>query len=517
MAWDNSVRIRLRRAAGMGLIKRTGVALLATATLAGTGLPAKAGNGVGLWSSTTATTWPLIPLHAILMPDGRVLSYGTNPDGRQTGRFYYDVWDPRGGLAAGHSTLPNTTATDLFCSAQTLLPATGDVLLLGGDNWIPSTNSTNNRGNNDSVIFSSRGGDHLTPGAEMSRPRWYATATTMPNGETYIQGGRDGVDRADVRSAAGVFRQLTGFDTSSLFWYYPRNWVAPDGKVFGVVGRDMYRVDPSGAGTLTRLGTTPFEGPSGITSSEVMYAPGKILRTGGGAFDAVQQVDGRSATVLIDINGATPQVTLGRPMPFGLHWHNATVTADGSVVVTGGGPKNNLVAGANNRALIWQPATGAWTVGAATGSGKARLYHSTALLLPDASILVGGGGAPGPQTNTNAEIYYPPYLFTPAGGFATRPILLRVPTRIAVGSRFAVRVNRPTSIKRLTLLRTGSVTHSFNMDQRFMELSFRRDGSGNLDVRAPANLNRAPPGYYLLFAIDVAGVPSIAKVVAVGS
>jgi hypothetical protein len=126
-------------------------------------------------------------------------------------------------------------------------------------------------------------------------------------------------------------------------------------------------------------------------------------------------------------------------MPFGLHWHTATVTADGSVVVTGRSPSNNLVGGANDRALIWHPATGRWTVGAATGSGKARLYHSTALLLPDASILVGGGGAPGPQTNTNAEIYYPAYLFAAAGGFAARPQILSAPTGIKIGQRFTVR------------------------------------------------------------------------------
>ena len=58
---------------------------------------------------------------------------------------------------------------------------------------------------------------------------------------------------------------------------------------------------------------------------------------------------------------------------------------------------------------IWNPATGAWTRGAA--AQQARLYHSNAVLMPDASVLVMGGGAPGPQNNTNVEVYYPPYLF----------------------------------------------------------------------------------------------------------
>lgn len=492
---------------GNGLLA---LALMCLASAAG------ATNGIGAWSSARATAWPLIPIHAVLMPDGRVLTYGTNPDGKQTGRFYYDVWDSRAGLGGGHSLLPNTTATDLFCSAQLVLPKNGDVVMLGGDNWIAATNSTNNRGNRSSLVFSSSGGDHLLRGADMNRKRWYATATTLANGETFIQGGLDGGDLAEVRGATGSFRPLTGFATSGLGWYYPRNWLAPDGKIFGTTGRTLYRIDPTGAGSLTLLGITPFSGPNGITSTEVMYAPGMILRAGGGAFDAVQQVPGRSSTITIDINNASPKVAVGLPMPFGLHWHTATVVADGTVVITGGGPNNNLLGGANNRALIWRPATGAWSLGAATASGKARLYHSTALLLPDASILVGGGGAPGPQANTNAEIYYPPYLFTAAGGFAARPRILSAPASIAIGERFNIGVNRSTAIKRVTLVRTGSVTHSFNMDQRFLPLAFNRAPSGNtLSVAPPANLNVAPPGYYLMFAIDADGVPSVARIVRV--
>ena len=100
-------------------------------------------------------------------------------------------------------------------------------------------------------------------------------------------------------------------------------------------------------------------------------------------------------------------------MPFGLHWHTGTVIADGRVVVTGGSRQPNQLVGVNYQALIWDPRTGQWTTGAATPTSPAyaRLYHSNALLLPDATILVGGGGAPGPVVNTNAQIYYPPYLY----------------------------------------------------------------------------------------------------------
>ena len=86
-------------------------------------------------------------------------------------------------------------------------------------------------------------------------------------------------------------------------------------------------------------------------------------------------------------------------------WVSATVLADGRVLGTGGSAVENQLNGVNNVAEIWNPATGQWTQG--TAGVNARLYHSTALLLPDARVLIAGGGAPGPLVNLNAEIYYP--------------------------------------------------------------------------------------------------------------
>jgi hypothetical protein len=475
--------------------------------------PAEADRQHGKWGPNGA--WPLIPIHMLLLPEGRVLSYGSNPDGTQTGRFWYDVWDPAGGNpAAGHLTLRNTTQTDLFCSAQLVLPGSTDALLLGGDNWIANKSATNNRGNNDSLIFRNQATPSLQAGRDMNRRRWYATATTLPNGEIYIQGGKDGTDRAEIRNTSGVFRLLS-FDSSALTYWYPRNFVAPDGRVFGVSNQSMYYVNTNGAGTLTMAGTMSVASPSGVTTTDVMYDVGKILRTGGGSQSSTAFRDGKKSAVLIDINGATPKVTATNDMPYPLHWHTGTVVPDGRVVVTGGSRQPNQLVGINYQALIWDPRTGAWTVGAATAanSSYARLYHSNALLLPDATILVGGGGAPGPVVNTNAQIYYPPYLYNSTGGLATRPRITSAPTKLSWGQIFDLGTNLPTAIARVTLIKTGSVTHSFNMEQRFLELSFTRSGN-LLKVKAPANANIATPGRYLLFVLDAQGVPSVAKIVA---
>ena len=424
--------------------------------------------------------------------------------------------------------MPNTTKTDLFCSAQIVLPQSGNVALLGGDNW--TGNRTNNLGNNNSLVFSAAAGDTLTRGANMHQARWYATATTLPGGDTFIQGGYGGkvglpaVDNPEIRDATGNFRALRGVNVADIYWWYPRNWVAPDGRIFGFSNRSMYYINPTGAGSITRLGNMAGDGPSGVTSSAVMFAPGRILRVGGGSINSNVKKPGKRAASIIDLNSGSPVITRLPPMPQPLHWANTTVLPNGKVVVTGGSPNNNELVGANYNALLWDPANPrVWTVGARTGASAAhaRLYHSIAMLLPDATVLVGGSGAngyrrPSPTENTNAEIYYPPYLFTAAGAFAPRPRIMSAPAVLNVGTKFGMTVDNPLGVSRVTLIKTGSVTHSFNMEQRFMELAFVRSGN-RLLVTAPANLNLATPGKYLLFVLNAQGVPSIARIVSVAN
>ena len=80
-----------------------------------------------------AFAWPIIPLHVALLPDGRVLSYGTDQMGNQGAQMIYDVWDPKVGNGSNaHTVMPNNTTTDIFCSAVSLL-ASGNALVVGGD------------------------------------------------------------------------------------------------------------------------------------------------------------------------------------------------------------------------------------------------------------------------------------------------------------------------------------------------------------------------------------------------
>ena len=78
-------------------------------------------------------SWPLIPLHAVLLPGGGVMSYGTDSSGNQGAQLIYDVWTPSLGTGTNaHLVLPNTTSTDLFCSGASVM-YNGSVLTTGGD------------------------------------------------------------------------------------------------------------------------------------------------------------------------------------------------------------------------------------------------------------------------------------------------------------------------------------------------------------------------------------------------
>ncbi|RST46121.1 galactose oxidase early set domain-containing protein, partial [Variovorax sp. MHTC-1] len=116
----------------------------------------------------------------------------------------------------------------------------------------------------------------------------------------------------------------------------------------------------------------------------------------------------------------------------------------------------------------------------------------------------------------NAEIYSPPYLFDSNGQRRARPIINQTPAQLTLGTDFRVTVASSRPIRRVTLIRTGAVTHSTDFGQRFLELPFTQaTGSSNVDITLNESPNVVPIGHYLLYVIDDNGVPSVGKILKV--
>ena len=202
-----------------------------------------------------------------------------------------------------------------------------------------------------------------------------------------------------------------------------------------------------------------------------------------------------------------------------------------------------------------------------------RLYHNGALLLPDGRVLSIGGNAnrathtdsgvrvdvlgdpetffrfPGfrnaegqeeafsleryyddpqryfadgnqepfvPAEIWRSEIFSPPYLQTAD----QRPLITQSPAQLSYGQAFELGVCTPSGIPAsgAVLAKLGSVTHSFDFGQRLAPLMLESPAAdGRLNLRAPDNAHLYPPGYYMLFCLDAAGIPSVARMVQLGS
>ncbi|WP_237152282.1 AbfB domain-containing protein [Oryzibacter oryziterrae] len=509
--------------------------------MTGLSIPADAATR-GMWSAVKP--WPLIGLHAALMPSGVVMTFGSPlGNGVQDGRTF-DIWDPAKGFdGTAHYTLPQAQQVDAFCSAGTFLK-TGAMLISGGSSGASGYSS------NASTLFDPSTHTASNAVAALNLPRWYGTMITVPDGRALMLGGAKpyvvdaykdpaaAIANNNVSMTPEIFAPETGwtllsgatsrtaFGPDDNRWWYPHAWVAPSGSVFGISANRLWSLDVAGNGAIRDLGTfkgAPGNGSTtpnvGATSTAVMYAPGKILQVGGNGVANQQPTASSNQATVIDINGTQPSVRDTAPMTYPRQWASSIVTPDGKVVVTGGSKfADDAGTSAVYPAEIWSPATGRWTV--AAKAAVYRGYHSTTLLLPDGAILSTGGGVPGPVNNFNAEVFYPPYLFQSSGGrsvLAARPAIYSLNSnKQDYGAGITIRLTRSASLSKVVLIGASSSTHSFNSTQRYLELPFTVSGT-TITARSPSSRNLAPPGYYLLYVMDAKGVPSRGVLISLGS
>ena len=463
---------------------------------------------------------PDVAIHVTVLPTGKVLAWGRRKDPHgsmhQQGCAPF-VWDPATGTTTSTEEphrADGTTPVNLFCSGHTHL-ADGRLLVAGG-------HITDGDGLDQACVYDATDGS-WTALPPLRSGRWYPSAITLADGRALVISGshQDGPNQP-VEPVPEIWDGTSWQPTRDFIGLplYPRIHLTPDN-----------RIAMSGSNPLTKLLDTtgpgewaPPPGPDiARAKSErqygpaVMYSPGRIVYLGGGN----DLADDRPTADCekIDLTAPSPAWEPAASMAFRRRHHNATLLPDGTVLVTGGtsGPGFNDVApGAPvHSAELWDPATDVWTTLAAEDVD--RCYHSTAILLPDATVLSAGGGefVIGVQpndpadTHRDAQIFHPPYLFR-----GPRPAIDAAPDDLTPGETFTLTTSgAPTDT--VTLLRLGSTTHTLDANQRFLRLASSGTGQERA-VTVPANPAECPPGHYMLFALSADGVPSTGHIVRVG-
>ncbi len=465
----------------------------------------------GLWSAVGH--WPLFAIHAAVLPNGKVITYGTGDSGNGKG-LYYDVWTPRRGLTGNaHSNLlPVTSNTNIFCSAQNLL-TTGQLLISGGDErGLGVPGAQGNTGIREANLFDYQNNSIKLTNTKMALDRWYPTLTVMPNGKALVHGGR--VDKETAATVPELYNPVNGqwtrlnraksntvYDVPKRGWYYPRTFINSAGKAifFTTNHNELYELDVNarnGAGKLSTVAN--FKDSFKLFYPAVNYAKGKVL-----AFRDQKKTD------IIDINNFT--IKPAANIPNDRIWSDATVLANGEVLISGGSSKRQNQDFAIREVNLYNPKNNRWRKGAS--AKRSRLYHSATVLLPNGSVLVAGGGPPGPVMQRNAEIYYPPYLFDSRNQWAKRPVISQASNSMSYNTNYGLRYRHNRAVSKVSLVKLGSTTHSWDMGQAFRNIKFTRQGKKLTLSASQFNRNDMTPGYYMIFVIDSLGVPSEAKIV----
>lgn len=442
------------------------------------------GSQIGQWSSIM--NWPLVAVHAVLLNTGKVLIW----DGWEI-PANARVWDPN-----NNSFISVTNQSGLFCSGHSTL-ADGRIVVAGGHN-------ENGDGIRDTNIFNPAT-NTWTKAPDMSQARWYPSVTTMNNNKALaLSGSGTSTEWADIPELynpdTNSWSQISGVSTSDMHdIMYPHPYVLSDGTVYVISPSTgiVRKLDITNKKWLN-MASTPF-----INNATVMYRPGKFMVSGGGP-------DGGNSiknTAVIDLNTGSPSWKSTASMAYARFQHNLIMLPDGTVLAVGGSKEADK--GSTNgtmQAELWDPTTETWKTMASMSDP--RMYHSIAMLMPDGRVLSAGGGRYGTTNNyLTAQYYSPPYLFK-----GTRPTISNVASIIGYSSSVTVQTPDADSISKVSLIPLASVTHTMDMNQRYLELNFTKN-SGNLTVSTPDNTNLAQAGYYMMFIVNSNGVPSIAKIV----
>ncbi len=509
--------------------------------------------------------WYATAIHASLLPDGRVLFIGyVRPSEfptafEETERVVFPMTPHALGAVLppevtavpedvpldfnGELFFPYEIEDDLFCSGHTLT-ADGTFVAVGGTRTFGDVVTGNDYQSGlpyatafDGATWVRAPNDMLVAGTLGTPARWYPACTRLEDGRILVTGGFDLVfptlaanlsveilDPADgswtVASAYGATpteianpdyshvqllpAPVNGFELLVLGDDGLPVLFAPGGAVPWLVIQQQRPETP--AGVEPNNGASSVLLPLRIAHGEWGYANGSVLVAGGGAGTPLMS----QAAVFDPVASAwLPPIDLS----IRRHHPSTVLLPDGRVLVVSGHDAVTADPGVT-RAQYVDPARGFQVSWGRSQESVVRGYHSVALLLPDGRVFVGGGrdhetGAT--VEKTSFRYYSPGYVKKP------RPAITQAPAALTYGAGFPITTAGQAPAEAV-LIGLGSMTHSFDMNQRYVQLavsSVAPAGGSGFDVVlvAPPNARAAPPGHYMLFVLDADRVPSTARIV----
>ncbi|KAL8828519.1 MAG: hypothetical protein Q9170_006572, partial [Blastenia crenularia] len=417
------------------------------------------------------------------------------------------IYDPVSQLVSDR-TITNTDH-DMFCEGLSM-DADGRIVAVGGNS---------DRGTS---IYDSTS-DSWSDGGDLIKPRGYQSQATLSDGRLFTIGaswsGGSSTDNPKdgeiYDTATNTWSALPGCPVAPMLTSDPEDKSLGHiyrgdnhGWLFGWKNGSVFQGGPavamnwygtSGTGTQTAAGNRASDTDS-MCGNAIMYdaVAGKIL-TIGGAPNYVNSYSTSNAHIITLSDPDTPPevATIGS-MSFPRAFHNSIILPNGKVFITGG---QYYAVGFTDQTPqlipeMFDPDTQTFTQMAPISIP--RNYHSTGVLLPDATVFNGGGGLCGDGCATNhpdAQIYSPAYLFNGDGSLAARPVIDSVSAgTVAVGGSITITTSGPATTG-FALIRLSSTTHTVNTDQRRIALTPTAGADGGSVVTVPADPGVVLPGY----------------------
>lgn len=346
---------------------------------------------------------------------------------------------------------------------------------------------------------------------DMSEYKWYPTAVALGDERVLVTCGNRGGAMEVYTEWSNSFATVSG-DTRGFPNLYPGLHLLPSHSIFysrtgwgdagagGMPGNDpqsaYFSFTADRAGAWTNIQNAMANRTKGMSVMILANTPPyvRIMVIGG--------VGGnQNSYEIADVSALSGATSWSAPIPFpdgqGRSVGSAVLLPDGTVFVCGGVPATN------SPCASFDPAANTWSARAELPS--VRDYHSAALLLPSGQVMMAG------WRNSKIEIFDPPYMFRGA-----RPVISAAPALVHHGQSFAIASPDAATITKVVLVRPMAVTHQTDSEQKVIEMANAHDHANPDQIRVTAPDGGHPhsyaqKGYYMLFALNAQGVPSVAR------